>query len=512
MSAARLLIRSTVVAACAARILHGQTSTTTPPATPGANAAVTPATTPAAPLTLDDAIAVAIQHNPDYLVTLTARRTAEAQRRIARGALLPQVSATFGSQFQKAGAQTIQGVNFNTASDIYQSTYGVGVTYRLSAATFVNPRLQNATVAAADADVRGSRFALRQAVTQQYLAALKARAQAALADSLVAASQTQLTLATAKLRVGEATSLDVARAQVDLGTQRVAALTAHNQVEIQVLRLFQVMGVAPPARVVLTTGFALSEPTFSLPVLIDEAERGNPALAALRFREHAAALGISAARSDYLPSLSLSTGVGGYTYQLANPNGRIAGLRFNAEQQQAQCLSTDSLRRAAGLGSIATQCQQMVFTDAQAAAFRTQNSQFPFNFTSQPFALSAQLSIPLFNGFQREAGVQEAEAQRESARYAAERGTLAITEAVSEAYLALRAAAQTVSLQEETVAQARNELRLAEERFRVGAGSSLDVSTARAAFAQAETAHINAIYDFHTAFAALEGAVGRPIR
>ena len=54
--------------------------------------------------------------------------------------------------------------------------------------------------------------------------------------------------------------------------------------------------------------------------------------------------------------------------------------------------------------------------------------------------------------------------------------------------------------------------RLAEERYRVGLAPFLDVSDARTQFEQAESDRINAVYDFHKAFAVLEAAVGRPLR
>ena len=41
---------------------------------------------------------------------------------------------------------------------------------------------------------------------------------------------------------------------------------------------------------------------------------------------------------------------------------------------------------------------------------------------------------------------------------------------------------------------------------------NLDLVESRAAFERAESDRINAIYDYHKAFAALESAVGRPLR
>jgi outer membrane protein len=69
-----------------------------------------------------------------------------------------------------------------------------------------------------------------------------------------------------------------------------------------------------------------------------------------------------------------------------------------------------------------------------------------------------------------------------------------------------------VELQETNSVAAREALSLAEERYRVGASTFVDVAQARADYERAETERINAVYDYHKAFAALESAVGRPLR
>jgi len=53
---------------------------------------------------------------------------------------------------------------------------------------------------------------------------------------------------------------------------------------------------------------------------------------------------------------------------------------------------------------------------------------------------------------------------------------------------------------------------LAQERYRVGAATFLDLNDARASYERAENDRINAVYEFHKAFAALENAVGHPLR
>ena len=83
---------------------------------------------------------------------------------------------------------------------------------------------------------------------------------------------------------------------------------------------------------------------------------------------------------------------------------------------------------------------------------------------------------------------------------------------MTSAYLTLTTSVRTVQIQEQNSAAARDALYLAEERYKVGAATFVDVTDARAAYERAENDRIGAVYDYHKAFAALENAVGRPLR
>jgi outer membrane protein len=467
---------------------------------------------PASPLlTLDDAITVARQNNPVYLQQAMARRTAHAAVRSAKGALLPSADASFGTRYQQGGQQVFNGLSFSNSSDAIQSSYGLNLNYRVNSASFVNPKAAVANRDAVDADITGSGELLRANVTQQYLSVLQAQARAALADTLVNTAQSQLELAQAKLSVGSGTSLDIRRAEVALGQAQVQRLTARNNVEVEKLRLFQQLGVAQPANVSLTTDFPVNPPNFELDSLLDLARRQNPAILALRSRERAASLNMKVAQAAYTPTLNLSTGWGGNSYQYTDAEYLVNQARGSALGQMAACFSQDSLRTRVGLPS--TDCStRYSFTDAQAEAIRARNSQFPFKFQRSPLALSASLTIPVFDNFNREERVQRASVDRETAVYNTRAKELAMTADVTQAYLTLKTATQTVALQEQNATKAKEELAYAEERYKVGASTFLDVITSRGTYEQALIDRVNSVYDYHKAFAALENAVGRPLR
>ena len=83
---------------------------------------------------------------------------------------------------------------------------------------------------------------------------------------------------------------------------------------------------------------------------------------------------------------------------------------------------------------------------------------------------------------------------------------------VETSLLALRTAYATAQLQEQVVSRATDELRLAQERFRFGLASSVEVTDAQTSLAEAERGRIDAVYNYHKSLATLEALVGQPLR
>jgi outer membrane protein len=250
----------------------------------------------------------------------------------------------------------------------------------------------------------------------------------------------------------------------------------------------------------------------ALDTILALAHRQNPGVVALRERESVANLTVAREKTEYTPTLTVSTGIGGYTYQYRDPNFLVTQAQASANSARSGCIATQEVRQAVGLPNTLSQCSSIQFTDADATRLRAQNSQFPFSFTRAPASISAQLSLPIFDGFAREQRLQEAQVAREDARYREKSSELALNADIRAAYLSLQTAQQTVTLQQENSARARTELDFVQNEYGVGLSTFLDLTTSRAAYAQAETDRINAVYNYHKAFAALESAVGRPLR
>jgi outer membrane protein len=463
-------------------------------------------------LTIDQSIELARRNNPVLQQTLNSRIGARAAVRSAYGALLPSADVSLSAQRQQGGQQIFSGTSLGASSDVNQSSYQIGFNYRINSATLITPSLQRANRDAVEADITGATETLRSNVRQQYLSVLQAEATADLQDSLVVASQQELILAQAREIVGSGTQLDVQRADVALGLQKVQALKARNQIEIEKLRLFQLMGVPQPPSVKLVSQFPVVPLNLNLQDLIGSARTQNPGVLALRSREHVADLHVRREKGEYSPTLSLSTGIGGYTYGYTNSSFPVQQASAQLDAARTSCIRTEEVRAALSLSNQLAACNAMAFTDVEAQAIRDGNSKFPFGFTRSPRSISAMVSLPLFDGFAREQRLQEAMANRSDARYSVKARELALTADVTAAYLIVTTAEKTVALQELNAAKARQELKLVQDRYKIGATTFVDLTEARATYERAESERINAVYDYHKAFAILESAVGHPLR
>ncbi len=463
-------------------------------------------------LTLEEAVGLSLRNNPAHLQVQSGRERQSAALRAAYGTWLPQISTSFGASFREGGSEVFGGLEFGAASDRLSSNYSVSVSLSASGASLMEPRAQRANLAAAEAEVTRSAAQTRWQVVTQYLNVLQAQARVALQDTLLANSQAQLELNRAKEQVGATTSLEVRNSEVQVGQARVNLLQARNSVEIETLKLFQQMGVDRIDSVRLTTSFPVTEPTLELDELLQMARGANPSLNAARARESAAQVGVAQARSQWLPRLSLSTGLSGNALEETNVNRAINAAMASTSARKRSCATNDSLRLGAGMSAIGCDGPLYQFTDADAQAIRDANNAFPFAFTKSPLQYSLNLSLPIFDGFRREQQIENANLARNDARYQLRAQELQMLTEVTSGYRNLLTQYQTVQLQEQNRAAAQQALELAQERYRVGASTFVEVTQARANFEQASNSLINAIYDFHKAYAELERAVGRPLR
>lgn len=502
-NAMRIPVRSHVLAlaiACSAGVMA-----------PSVVIAQTPSPTQGNVLTLTDALTLARRNNPTLANSVNARRTAAANVRAANGAFLPNVNSSFGGGYREGRQTFFQGQGIGSTNDQLSTDASANASLNLSLGALNDRRAVKAEQEATESDIAAAEVTVRNNVITQYLAALQAQASATLQDTLLATTTAQLQLARARLQVGSGTQLDVQRAEVADGQQRVASLRAHNTAQVEVVRLFQQIGVEPIPGTTLDSNIP-APPTIELQSVLDMAKRANPALGAFKMREESARRQVSSAKSGYYPSLSLSAGVSAFTNRFTNTNLLIDQSRSSIASSRSSCIRVEEVRARLQLANNLAACEAIAFTPAQEQAIRDGQGKYPFDFTRQPYSVSASLSLPLFNGFRREQQIEQAQVQQRNAQNNTRSQELRVTADVTAAYLQLNTAQQTVVLQEQNVRTARTALSLAQERYRVGAISIVDLVQARGDFERAETDRITAVYDVQRAFAALENAVGRPLR
>lgn len=469
----------------------------------GGGAPVAPAT-----LTVDQAVELALQNNWQVRQARNETRNASAAVRSAYGALMPNLSASAGLGWREGRAQVFGGQSIGASSNTIGSSGSLNGSLAVGLDRLAQPEAARAAQRATEASLGSTRNNIRLSVTTQFHASLRSQYNAALQDSLVASTRLQVELAQARAAVGTGNQLDVQRAQVALGQQRVRAVQARAQATADKLELFNRMGVvAPPGDVALTNTLALVDVPLTLDELLQQARRANPDLAVQEAQVEARARDQRVTRLSYFPQLQLTAGYGGFTNQFTDQSFVVGNALAG---KQAPCR-----QQAAILGIVgqpAPNCDGITLTPAERQAAINANGTFPFDFTRNPYSVNLGVSLPIFDGFQRGQRLQQAEVARDNARELLRRQQVQVEATVRTVHANLLAAREAAAIAAENATTARTALTLAEARYRAGVATFLDVSTARDDFARAETDRINAIAAYVDQLAQLEAVTGRRLR
>ena len=467
-------------------------------------------------LTLEQAIDLARANNPDLLALKNDADVADWNVRESYGQLLPGAQASSSFQYQASGQPRF---GFFTGSDLgvsstpsyYVSNYFLGLTYSLSGASLVAPGRAKAERKATNANIDASDFALSSNVTRQYLVVLGAQDGVTLAKQELERAEENRKLADARTKVGAATPIELKQAEVEKGRAQVSLLQAENAVKTERLRLGQQMGIEMPDTVQLTTHFEVTDIKWSQDQLIKLAMESHPNLIAARATEQASNASVKMARSAYLPSLSLSAGLSGYTREAGSSSYLLDQARSGLQSARQQCEFNNAIATGRVTG-YPIACPSATLTAEQERAIISSNNVFPFNYSSEPASATLQVSLPIFQGFTRELQIQQAKAAAADAQYRLRGEELRLRTEVGTAYLNASTAAQSVALEKRNTELAADQLKLAQERYRVGVASFLELQDANTIKARADRSYLAAVYTFHESMAALENAVGRSLK
>jgi outer membrane protein len=414
-------------------------------------------------LTLEEAIALAKRNNPQYLQTINNRRSTALGVRTARALMFPTVSSGIDFGWREGRPTFFEGQQVGATAAALSSGYGINVSARYELATFLGPGQASARLDAAEAGEIAQEQTLRQQVTTQYFTAVQSVRNAALQDTLIKSLDLQFQLAKARETIGSGISLDTKLAEVALLRQQLAAETARSRAGTDKLALFELIGIPTvDTNVQLTTDVAVTQPDFKIDDLIAQAKLHNGGLAASRSNLHVAEIGKKSVRGQYIPSVGLSTGIGGQT-----------------------SMNTDAVG------------------DARV---------WPFGFSRSPISVRASFSLTLWNAFQREQQYENASIQITNAQHELRRTELQITNNISRLVAELNLAWRSYQLQQQIVETQKQALQLAQERYKVGSTAYTDLSLAQDRYQTEELNLLISIYTYHRWFAQLEAAVGKPLR
>ena len=472
-------------------------------------------------LSLQDALDLAETYSPIYRQAANDRGAAAWGVRNAYASFLPSLTASSNATYRGAGVQRFLTTEFRQPSATIGSSYNLSLGWTLDGNTLLQPGVQKASLSAVDASIDAARMTLRSSIVQQYLTVLQNQAQVELQERQVESDGENMRLSQARFDVGQTTMIDVRQAEVAKGQADVALLQARQSVTVAVLRLFQQMGVpAPedPRVVILSDTFPVVEPDWSLDQLLTEADAYNPDVGALRARETSAEWAERSIKSQWLPTVSFFATWSGFTQQFTDNSFLLPQEQARAASAVTACqdgnIINQDLNTRLGLGfPIVADCAVSFGLSPEAeAGIVSSNSVFPFDFSNNPFVAQIQIRLPIFDQFNRNLQISQASAVAEDAQELRRARELQVRTDVSQQYYGMQSNYQAISIQDNNRVQARDGLRLARERYRVGAGTFFELLQAQVAAQQAESDFITALFNYHRSLVSLEAAVGRRLR
>ncbi len=470
-----------------------------------------------AELSLAEAIRIAETSSPLLQADLNNQDLSDWNVRASYASLIPSASATSalswqGSGEQRFGSVTLSQLGFTNQPSYYFSSYNLGLSYTLNGQVLLALPQAKADREAQIAQGATSWSQTVFQVTQAYLEVLRQEEALTVVRQELERARGNLRLAQGQREVGTGTPMDVRQAEVAVGRARVSVLTSENGVRTAKFRLLQQMGLDPQEDFSLSSSFELVEPTWTEEDLTRLALERNPQLVGLRASIRTQKYSTRMARSAFLPSLSFSAGWSGFTREASDPNFLVAQAQSSSLGQVAQCEAVNELYRRLADPLPTQDCSAFLFTEAQRRAVVRGNDNFPFSFTRNPPSASMVISLPVFQGLRRQRDVEAAQIAEEDSRFQLRDQELRLKADIASGLSTLETAFEAALIEQENQVWADEQLRLAQERYRLGAATFLELVEAETVKAQADRDRIAAIFAYHDALASLEALVGTSLR
>ncbi len=406
------------------------------------------------PLTLEAAVRIALDANPQQRAESEGLRAATAAIGEARAAYYPELDASAGySRWERhaflpdALARPGLALSIGPTDDWFA---GLSARFALYDGGSRGASLRGAIARRdlADTDRAQARQDLALDVHRAYYGLLAAREALDVAAHDAERAADHLVLARERRAAGAVPAGDVARAQVAVSEGRLHVATAEHQLRVAAGRLNTTMGLSADAPIDIAAPQEPMSPPPDAPVAdaMKRALAQRPETAAAQHRITAAEAGVDVAQSAFRP--------------------RVVGEgRWGWRDQ----------------------------------------SWWP---TDRDWSAGVAIQWRLFDGAAR--GSARARARAELAREMAlaDSQSLRVREDVWRARSALTQGLEAVRASEALIAEAQESVRMARERYRVGAGTITDLLDVQAALTRAGAARVQAVWDYRTATAAWQWALG----
>jgi outer membrane protein len=408
-------------------------------------------------VTLPEAIQLSEKVQPSVVQARGNVETAGAQRRSAWGSYLPSLNAgTSASEFFSEGASSVDPVTGQVISG-NRSNRSLNASLSASVDLFTGFRrgaelkAAKASQDAAGASLVDARFQQALTTTNQFFDALAASQLLGVREASVRRAEEQLKVSVAKLRAGSATRSDSLRSLVTLGTARLDLIQSQTDLATAEAGLARLIGESGRVRAADDSAFYRIVAPVDTAGVRAEAESRSPRIQEAIANAVAARADLRASRSAYWPSLNLS-----------------ASTAWNGSRSNDYDLLN---QRQVNLG----------------------------------------LKWTLFNGFSRELTVTQRSASLDLAEANAADAQRAVQSELTSQLAALDAARIKIDITQTSVLAATEDLRVQQERYRLGVSTIVDVLTSQEALNQAEVNVVVARFDYLRAKAQLEALIGRTL-
>ncbi|MCR5708875.1 MAG: TolC family protein [Bacteroidales bacterium] len=307
--------------------------------TPAQGEALAPAA--GSPWTLGDCIAYALSHNLRVQQSALQVEQKEIDLNTAKSSRLPGVSAGASQNFSFGRGLTEDNTYAHTNTSNTSLSLGADLSLFNGLRGYYNVEIGKLNLEAATVDLEKARDDIRVEVARQFVQILYDREIAQVAQRQVEIDAQQVERLEARAEIGKATAAEVAAQKASLAQSRLTAVQAGNTLRLALLDLSQTLELPSPE------GFDVAVPHQGLePLLLpaspeqvyDEAVGVKPSVHAEELRLALAGRNIDLAYSGYMPSLSLSGGIGsnyygrgamGFVDQLSNNFSQYVGLSLN---------------------------------------------------------------------------------------------------------------------------------------------------------------------------------------